>query len=201
MILLVGVVAALATVPLLGGSFRGLDRLHLRGAPWIAASFGAQVLLVDEPDGWMPRIVFTVSIALAGVFVWSNRHQPGARLLAWGGGLNLAAVASNGGVMPAWTWAWAVSGAPALDPTGYANARPSADAWLLPLGDVIPFPPLLPGSAPFSIGDVLLIAGFAVIVHRACGVRWALGRLRVAESTLSRRGLRARPDPRTPSPG
>lgn len=179
-ILLVGFVLVMTSVPLCGGSFRGLDRDMVRAPGWVAAPLAGQALLAVMDDTWVARTLFVGSLAAVGVFLGRNWDRPGVRLMAAGGALNLAAILSNGGVMPAWSWAWRVSGAPELTAGAFANARPDDAAPLLPLGDVVPFPAGLPGSAPFSIGDTLLLAGFAVLMHHVCGCAWAARRARRA---------------------
>lgn len=174
MILLVGIAAALLSVPLAGGTFRGLDRDELRAPGWMASAMVVQLFLGSLHDTWVPRVLFVATMLLAGVFVARNWGRPGMRLMAVGGLANLVAIVSNRGVMPAWSWAWRVSGAPAIPLERFANARPADGAPLLVLGDVVPFPSGIPGSAPFSIGDALLVAGFVVLIHHLCGSAWAV---------------------------
>ena len=173
MILLVGLAVIVASVPLAGGSFRGLDSVHIHGAWLLAVTVVAQQAALGLDDGWLPRTLHVGSFAFAAIFLASNRGLRGTRWIAAGGGLNLVAVLANGGVMPAWSRAWALSGAPTIAAHSFSNARPIAGARLQPLGDVIPFPRSVPGSAPFSVGDVLVLIGCALTIHALCGSRWA----------------------------
>lgn len=176
MILIVGILVAVITVPAAKGSFRGVDRLQLRAGWLMAITMVAQVIMFAFDDGWVPRSIHVGSFLIAASFVALNRSIRGIGWVATGGALNLAAVIANRGVMPASSWAWSASDAPSIPLHEFSNARPVPGANLLALGDIVPFPPLLPGSAPFSVGDVLLIIGFGIIVHHACGARWTLRR-------------------------
>ena len=53
----------------------------------------------------------------------------------------------------------------------FANSAVVADARLQFLGDVFATPTWLPLHNVFSIGDMILIVGVAVLVHVACGSR------------------------------
>ncbi len=96
------------------------------------------------------------TFAPAGVFIWANRHLPGAIVMAAGGALNLTVIAANGGVMPARPAAWSAAGLPDVTDEVYANSLPTPDATLWVLGDVFYIPAGWPLANVFSIGDVLL---------------------------------------------
>jgi hypothetical protein len=48
------------------------------------------------------------------------------------------------------------------------NSAPVADAALGFLGDVLAVPSWVPGAKVFSVGDVLIAVGAAIVVHVAC---------------------------------
>jgi Family of unknown function (DUF5317) len=192
-------VVALASVPLAGGRLSALGELRLRSM-WLAGlAFGVQVVLVTLlPDGHetVHRVAHLVTYALVGACLLRNLDLPFAWLVALGGALNLAAIAANGGVMPASAGALATAG---LDPAGggsFANSDFVEGARLAFLGDVFAIPDGWPGANVFSIGDVLLAAGALLALHTICGSR--LGLL-VRRSAGPRRGLpTAAPAPAAP---
>jgi hypothetical protein len=110
-----------------------------------------------------------VSYLVAGVFVWSNRHIPGLLLLAGGGGLNAAAIVANAGVMPASAQALAASGWRPL-PGHFANSAVLAHPRVAFLGDIFATPRWMPGHDVFSIGDVVIVVAFAILIYRTCAV-------------------------------
>ena len=95
-------------------------------------------------------------------------------MIAAGGALNLAAIVSNGGVMPADPAALEAAGIP-QDATEFANSAAAEGAPLGFLGDVFSTPGWLPIHNVFSVGDVVIILGAFILLHRACGT--PLGRL------------------------
>jgi Family of unknown function (DUF5317) len=78
------------------------------------------------------------SDALVGAFLVANPRLPGMPVLALGAGLNVLAIAANGGVMPASASALRIAGIDVTD--GFANSAAVAHPHLLWLGDVIPVP-------------------------------------------------------------
>ena len=117
---------------------------------------------------------------MAAVFLVINRRLPGMPFLAFGSAANLAAIVANGGVMPASAWATRVSG---LTSPGdeFANSRMVEDPHLLFLGDVFAIPDSWPFSNVFSIGDVALVIGGAILIHTTCETRLTrAGRARAA---------------------
>jgi hypothetical protein len=76
--------------------------------------------------------------------------------------------------MPADPDAVAAAGIP-QDATQFANSAPTEGAPLGFLGDVFHTPGWFPIHNVFSVGDVVIVLGAFVLLHRACGTR--LGRL------------------------
>jgi hypothetical protein len=108
------------------------------------------------------------SYALLGGFAWSNRRITGVPIIALGGLSNFAAIAANGGVMPAHPDA--IESLARQVPEGeFANSAVLDDAKLQFLGDVFATPAWLPLHNVFSIGDGILLIGVFVLVHVACG--------------------------------
>jgi len=169
MILIVAALAALATVPLAGGSLAHLADLRLRGGAIAVGALGLQLLIVTAlPQGSRPLHVAAhlLSYGMIALFAWVNRRLPGLALLALGGSLNLLAIAANGGVMPASHWAYRVSGL-RIPKGDFANSAPLAHPHLLALGDVLAVPRALPLSNVFSVGDLVIVAGVLALAHCA----------------------------------
>ena len=162
---------ALATVPLAGGSLSALGRVILRRRGLLLAAVALQVVALtvaaDGPES-LPRAGHLASYGLLGAFVWANRHVPGLLLAGSGGALNLAAIAANGGVMPASPTALREAGM-AATVAGFSNSEALADPRLWWLGDVFAVPAGLPLATVFSVGDVVLVLGAAYGVHAMSG--------------------------------
>lgn len=171
MITVAALVVALATVPLRGGRLSRMADLHLRWWGLAFAAVAVQVVLLSvlpASTPWGAAVaVHLASYALALGFLVPNRGVPGLRLLALGGALNLTVIAANAGVMPATTWALETAGARATG-DGFDNSAYVEDAHLAPLGDVFGVPGPPPLGNVFSIGDVLLVFGGTVLLHRTC---------------------------------
>ena len=165
------------SVPLTGGRLSRLADLEFRRA-WLAlAAIAVQVLIISIVPGIgedLSEQIHLASYLLLGAFLVVNRHVPGLLVIAGGGALNFAAIVTNGGVMPADPDALAAAGIP-QDATQFANSAPAEDAPLGFLGDVFHTPGWLPIHNVFSVGDLVIVAGAFVLLHRACGT--PLGRL------------------------
>jgi hypothetical protein len=147
------ILVLLALVPVLGGRLSALVELQFR-RPWLLwAALALQVFLF-MPGGPAWPVLHLVSYALAGAFAWSNRRLPYLWLICLGGLLNLAAITANGGTMPARPAAEAAAG---LTGTGPANSSAIPASW--PLHNV------------FSAGDVVLVVGAVLLIHRVTGSR------------------------------
>jgi predicted MFS family arabinose efflux permease len=177
-VLLLGVLTLwVATVPLLGGRVGHLSSISFR-RKWAALSAVAlQVLILrvfpeGSPD--LHAIAHLASYALIFTFVGANLHVPGLPLLAFGGLLNLLAIAANQGVMPADPDALRAAGILAV-PGEFSNSAVMAQAHLWFLGDVFAIPAGWPMSNVFSVGDVVLVLGAFVLLHRVCRSRLAPG--------------------------
>jgi hypothetical protein len=167
--------ACILSVPLIGGRLSGLTELGFRHAWLPLVALVAQVLIISVlPGGSGDAAIHVATYAVLGVFLVLNRHVPGLLVIALGGALNFAAIATNGGVMPADPDAVAAAGIP-QDATQFANSAPTDGAPLGFLGDVFHTPGWFPVHNVFSVGDLVIVLGAFVLLHRACGTR--LGRL------------------------
>lgn len=164
--LLLGILA----VPLIDGDLRRLGDLEVR-LPWCAAfALLAQVVLFEVVDdhitaGWA-AVLHLATYVPAVAFVVANRRWPGIAVAALGAGLNIVAIVANHGVMPASAWARDVAGIERDEEV--TNAAELDDPNLLVLGDVLAVPGPWPIGAAFSVGDLLLVVGGVVLVHRVC---------------------------------
>lgn len=170
MLLVAFVVVAVATVPIFGGRLGSLAELRFRHAWALLAALGVQVLIVSViPDagGAFHGAAHIGSYLLAGLFVVANRRLPGMWLIALGGAMNLVAIAANGGVIPASPAAMLAAGR-ALSHGGFRNSAALVDPNLAFLGDVFALPPPFPFHNVFSVGDLCIVLGAAVALHRIC---------------------------------
>lgn len=173
MILLVAFLLVVAVVPLLRGQLTRLATVELRGTPLLLGATVVQAVItqlsVDVPRG-VTEAAHLASYLLAGGFVWINRRLPWLWLAALGGASNFVVIVANGGVMPASAEALALAG---RSGTGaeFANSALIDSPRLWFLGDVFAVPASWPLANVFSIGDVVLLVGAALLVHRIAGSR------------------------------
>jgi hypothetical protein len=177
MIIVAGLVAVVASVLLLGGRISRLADIRLHHPELVVVALVLQTVVISFIPDSLPvagsAAVHLLTYALGAAFVWLNRRIPGLWIIALGAGANLAAIAANGGEMPASPWAVATSG---LRPVtkGFTNSGAVAHPRLAPLGDIFAIPRGWPLANVFSIGDVVLLIGAAVLLHGVCQSR--LGR-------------------------
>lgn len=173
MILLVAFLLLVAAVPLLGGRLTRLATVQLHHPHLLLGATVVQAVItqlaVDVPVG-VTRAAHVASYLLAGAFLWANRRLPWLWLATLGGALNFVAIVANGGVMPASDGAVALSGQ-ATTGGGFANSAPVESPRLAFLGDVFAIPASWPLANVFSVGDVVLLVGGALVVHRIAGSR------------------------------
>lgn len=165
---------ALLTVPMAGGNLWRLADVRLRGQWLVGVALAAQVIFIAILPGRLEGIhapVHVLTYGLAGAFVWANRAIPGIWLMGLGGAANFAAIAANGGVMPASSQALADAGLAADKGETFANSAAVEGARLGPLGDVFAIPASWPLSNVFSIGDLVIGIGLLVSLHVLCRSR------------------------------
>ncbi|MGE0879648.1 MAG: DUF5317 domain-containing protein [Acidimicrobiia bacterium] len=177
MILLAAVALVALTVPVAGGRFRGFLNLRLRSTWLVSVALATQMLVIrviPRSVGDVPaRALHLASYALLAAFLFRNRKVPGLLVLVVGGLMNLAAIAANGGVMPASRTALAVAGQAVPEAGRFANSGKVDDTRLLLLGDVLAWPDPLPLHNVLSIGDLVLVGGAAVMFHELSRSRWS----------------------------
>lgn len=168
MLLVLLAIASVATVPLAGGRLSRLLEVRLRGSAAAFVAIAVQVAITEFGGGGhtLHAALHVASYALAATFLVANRTLPGVWAIALGGALNFAAIAANGGVMPASPAALAAAGVPA--PDGFENSAAVAEPHLPALGDIIPVPAPWGLGNVLSMGDVVLYAGALLLLHRAC---------------------------------
>ncbi len=155
---------------LLGALTRGrLDALADMPFRWgwlVAAGLVLQILLFSPPAAGLPDPIapalYVASTGAVLVAVVANSRIPGMALVAAGAGSNLLAILANGGRMPADPSALAAVGDTL--PDGATNSVLLGDPALRPLTDIFALPSWLPLANVFSIGDVLIAVGIAVVV-------------------------------------
>ena len=166
MILIALALLCALAVPVTGGSLARLADLRLYGL-WIPLlALALQVAITEVAPGGsatLHRALHIASYAMIAAFLWVNRRLPGLRVIALGAGLNALAIVANLGVMPASATAERLSGLRVA--AGFDNSAHVAHALLPWLGDVIPWPGPLPNV--LSVGDLLIFAGTALLLHRA----------------------------------
>ena len=172
---LIGVLVLLgfATVPLLGGRLSRLAALRLRLVPVAGAAFAVQIVIVNllpGGDETLHALVHVATYAVLGLVMVANLSFPGVWLVALGGLSNATAIVANHGVMPASEKALRIAGM-TPDPEGFTNSGLVEHARLGFLGDVLAVPAAVPAANVFSVGDLLLVAGCWVLIHRVCGSR------------------------------
>lgn len=170
--MLMGALALLAalSVPLSGKDLRRLGALRVRATGLLPLALGLQVLVIDiVPDVARPVAVgvHLATYLLAGAFLLGNRHLPGLPLLGVGAALNAVTIAANGGTLPASREALRFAGL-ASSPRDFTNSGVLPAPRLPWLGDVFALPAGLPWANVFSLGDVLILTGAVVLLHRAC---------------------------------
>ncbi|MGA2514367.1 MAG: DUF5317 family protein [Candidatus Limnocylindrales bacterium] len=166
MFILYGLLAGFAAGLALGGRPGALAELRLRWIPLILAGFVVQAILfwgaVSDRVGALGPMLYVGSTALVFAAVLRNCRLPGLPLVAAGAAGNLAAIIANGGYMPASQGALAAVGR-VLTST-YSNSAVIAHPALEPLTDIFGLPRWIPLSNVFSIGDICIATGGAVVV-------------------------------------
>ena len=151
---------------------RRLAEVRLRHVWLVWLALAGQVVLISLLPAQSPgtsAVAHVATYALAGLFAVANHRIPGAVVVAIGGASNLAAIAANGGTMPATPGALAESGWHAT-PGHFANSAAVEHPRLSWLGDVFATPSWSPVHSVFSVGDLIIVVGVAVFLHRTCRV-------------------------------
>jgi Family of unknown function (DUF5317) len=159
-----------ASVPLAGGKLSALGDLRLRRPELAFAGILLQVVIVSLlPDGSqaLHEGVHLLSYALLGACAWANRRVPGVWLVGLGGLLNFIVIVANDGVMPADPDL--VVNAAQRGGHGFVNSGVVAHPHLSFLGDVFATPRGWPLANVYSVGDIVILLGVVVLLHRVSG--------------------------------
>jgi len=180
-ILLLGLILALAVALLRGGKLNRLLSVKVRHS-WIAPlAWGLQVVVIYFPR---PRsggllelhtLLVLVSYLLLVLVVALNWRLPGLPLIGLGLALNLLVMVANGGFMPVTYEALQRAGMANLALGSAPGSRvmatkdivlPRANTVLWALSDVFVIPPPGPVRTIFSVGDLCLVAGVFILFQR-----------------------------------
>ena len=161
----VGIVVGL----LAGGRIEGLPGLHFRWPALAVAGLLVQVVLFtptgDRLAGSLAPATYVASTLAVFAAVLRNVRLPGMAIVALGALSNLAAIAANGGAMPADPAALAAAG---LDgAASHTNSVVVPDPALRPRTDIFAIPAGVPLANVFSVGDVLIGVGIVVVIAAA----------------------------------
>lgn len=158
--IVVGVVFGLLT----GGRIGNLARLRFRW-PWlILAAVVVREAVLLTPLNRVDAARFAYVAALAAIVLWTVLHWerlPGIQLVSAGAALNLLVIVANGGRMPV-APEFAASLVRHGDVGQYTVMGPGTNLNLL--GDWIS---LYPVPETYSLGDVLIGLGLAIVVFLA----------------------------------
>jgi hypothetical protein len=169
MFLLYAVVIGLALGLLTGGRVAGLAAIRIRWPGAVVGGLLVQVVLfsplVSARVGDLGPPIYVASTLLVAAAVLRNWALPGMPLVAAGAACNLVAILANGGSMPAGAAAVALmGGSPGALEAGYSNSSVAADPALWFLTDVFAMPRSVPFANVFSVGDLLIGAGIALVI-------------------------------------
>lgn len=167
------VAVAMLTVPLAGGRLLNFASLRFRHPEILFAAFGLQFAIFKlwpAEEQWYHPVLYLASYALGSWFLVLNRKVPGLWLIGVGAVCNGLVIATNGGVMPGSIEAFQAAGLVPV-PEHFSNSRALADPRLLFLGDVFAVPSWLPFHNVFSLGDLCIVLGAVVGLHRVGGSR------------------------------
>ncbi len=166
-----GAFMAILGVPLLGGRFGRLRHTKLVEGWLMVLGLGIQVVILQIIASMISHEIaaglHVLSYLFTFGFVYANRRVAGLWLIALGGLMNLAAIVANGGVMPASPAAVARAGH--VVSAEFTNSALIANARLGWLGDAHAIPKGFPLANVFSLGDVIIVVGAAVVLWQATG--------------------------------
>jgi hypothetical protein len=166
MFVLYAIAIGLVVGKLAGGSIGALAEMRIHWSGLILAGLIFQVILFSGPVadrvGDLGPLLYVVSTGVVLVAVLRNWDITGLPIVVVGALSNAAAIITNGGFMPASAGALLALGR--SFPAGYSNSSIVAHPALEPLTDIFAVPPPLPFANVFSIGDVQIAVGVAVVI-------------------------------------
>jgi hypothetical protein len=179
LVLVVSLVVGLALGYASGGRLENLQNARL-ALPWLIFVALALQFAIFSPIGHhLPSgavmAVHLASYALVIVFAALNLRSAGIVVAACGTVANAVVIAANGGYMPARRAALSAAGV--LYSGDIANNSRLIDGGtrLSFLGDLFAVPKAVPLANVFSIGDLLIAAGVAILLASAMRARPAEG--------------------------
>ena len=186
MLLVITALALIASVPLAGGRLGALADIRPTAvwAVMLAAAIQVGITQITGGSHALHAALHVLSYVLDAYFLFANRRLTGVPLVAVGAALNVLAITTNAGVMPANATALRISGIASRP--GFDNSAVLAHPHLAFLGDVIPVPGPWPIGNVLSVGDLIIFLGALIILHAACGSRLAIGRPGRRSARISR---------------
>lgn len=176
MLRIVVIIAVLLYALLRGGKLTNFAALRVRRLWLVAVGFAIRIL-IDTPFLASPLLqvwvtpLFFVSFGLLVGWIWENRHLAGGALIGAGVLMNLAAVTANGGAMPVDPAAALYAGKPISDAVSSAAIADvhrafgeQTNLWILT--DIFPLPAGIPYAGVYSLGDIILTVGIAILCYR-----------------------------------
>jgi len=187
LVLTVALIAGVAAGYALGGRLHNLENLRLRLAWLVLVALGVQIVIyspLGAPLGEHAIVALHLaSYAMLIAFAALNARRTGIAIAGVGIAVNAVVIGANGGYMPTTARALTFAGMN-VDRTVHNNSMLDDGMRLLPLGDIMAVPHWVPLVANvFSIGDVLIAVGVAVLLatamrapaERPAAKRFALG--------------------------
>lgn len=168
MLIAILALACLACVPLIGGHYRALSNIHLRGGWLVTGALAVQIMIIsvfDLRSEALARSLHVSTYLLIGVVIalnWSLQWLP---VIAVGWLCNFVVIVANAGIMPTSSSAARTIGRHVSGQ--FENSTPTANAHLAFLGDNIATPRNWPMANILSVGDVVLLIGFALVIWTA----------------------------------
>jgi hypothetical protein len=173
MLLVAAFALVLLSVPVGGGRLSALARLDLSAVWLLPAALAVQVVIISvfpEESSWVLPAAHIFSYGLILAFLIANRAHTGLRFIGLGVAMNAVAIAANGGVMPASSFALDLAGRSGASGE-FMNSAFVGNAKLAFFGDIFAWPDPLPLHNVFSPGDVCILVGAAILLHQVCGSR------------------------------
>lgn len=171
LVLLVALAVGLWAGAVAGGRLANIQYLRL-SRPWLVlVALGVQLVVFSPLAAHLGSSVVVslhlLSYALLLAFATFNRHTLGVLVTAAGVACNALVIALNGGYMPATRSALHTAGRLYAGDTSNNSRLADHGAHLLFLSDVLAVPHALPLANVFSIGDVLVAGGVAILLAGA----------------------------------
>ncbi len=171
LVLAVALITGIAAGFARGGRLRNLEHLDLRLSWLVLVALGIQIVIFSPLGAPLSEAIAIAahlsSYALLLTFALLNRRHAGICVAGIGTALNVIAIAANGGYMPTTERALSFAGLD-VERGAHNNSLLDEGVRLLPLGDIMAVPDWVPLVANvFSIGDVLIAAGVALLLATA----------------------------------